>query len=491
MHDRGLRTVAIVALGMALANACARAEAPRFEDGDRVCFIGDSITHQAHYHTQIVLFYSTRFPQMRLETWNCGFAGDTAAGAVKRYAWDIAPHRPTVATIMLGMNDVSRSLYAEGKSGADVEAQRKQAIARNTANMQRLVELLTRDGTRVILITPSLFDQTGRQQAPRLAGVNDALKACATADRELAARYHASLVDFNGPMEAINRKGQERDPNFTIVGADRVHPGPVGHLVMAYLFLKAQRQSPLVAHVAIDAAKRAVVQQDNCRVTSLSVASDAISFTYLAEALPFPVDATNEAALGLVPFTEDLNQELLRISGLSPGPYELAIDGRSILKTTAAALASGINLAVIPETPQYQQAKEVQRMLAERAQIEGRKLRTFAQVNYLFLCDLAERSEQSDRRVLEESLAKLRKVDSTWNRYRCGVLEAYQELLPQKEELQRRSAELLARIGATRLPKSLTFKLQAQGPIILGAGRRGPRRDDDDRRGFVAGVGRR
>jgi len=173
---------------------------------------------------------------------------------VKRYAWDIAAHKPTVATIMLGMNDVSRSLYAPGKSGPDVEKKRREAIARRNASIERLAEQLTQDGTRVIFITPSLYDQTGNQKSENLNGVNDALKACAEADRKLAARYAAGLVDFNGPMEAINRAGQAKDPEFTIVGPDRVHPGPVGHLVMAYLFLKEQGVPPTGAAMEIDAA---------------------------------------------------------------------------------------------------------------------------------------------------------------------------------------------------------------------------------------------
>ena len=48
-----------------------------------------------------------------------GYDDGKSTGAVRRFDWDIKVHRPTVATIMLGMNDVGRSLYAPGKSGAD------------------------------------------------------------------------------------------------------------------------------------------------------------------------------------------------------------------------------------------------------------------------------------------------------------------------------------------------------------------------------------
>jgi lysophospholipase L1-like esterase len=458
-HRIALCRAALWTLAGATLSAVAAAEVPPFKDGERVCFIGDSITHQAQYHTEILLFYTTRFPQMRLTCWNCGFAGDTAAGAVKRYAWDIAPRRPTVATIMLGMNDVNRGLYAQGKSGPEVAARRQAAIANNTASMDRLAELLSRDGTRIIFITPSLFDQTGNQSTERLAGVNDALKACAEADRKLAARYGGGLVDFNGPMEAINKAGQAQDPGFTIVGSDRVHPGPVGHLVMAYLFLKAQGLSPLVAKMEIDAAQKTILKQDNCRVSAISANDGEVCFEYLAKALPFPVTPANEKVLEIVPFTDDLNQETLKVAGLAAGAYELSIDDRPILRTTAAALSGGINLATVRETPQFKQAEEVRSLLTERALIEGRKLRTFAQANYLFFSDLKVRSPEIERKVLAETSEKLRGHDDKWSRYRRGVIESYRQLLPQKESLARKSAELAARIDAIKVPKPHAYKL--------------------------------
>lgn len=460
MHSNTFFKIVFGAALTALLALSAIAEAPKFKDGDRICFIGDSITHQGGYHTQLLLFYVTRFPQMRLETWNRGFAGDSAAGGVKRYAWDIAPLKPTVATIMLGMNDVGRQLYAEDKTGPQVEAQRRKAIDARNANMGKLAALLAKDGTRIIFITPSLYDQTGNQKSEKLFGVNDALKACAEADRKLAVQYQAGLVDFNGPMEAINKAGQAKDTGFTIVGPDRVHPGPVGHLLMTYLFLKEQGISPTVADMEIDATRNAVLKQGNCEISKLSAAGGAVSFTCLEKALPFPVDPTSEKVLNLVPFTKELNQETLKVSGLSEGGYELLIDGKPVLKTNAAALKSGINLATVTNTPQYQQALNVRQLITERAPIEGRKLRVFAQVKHLFFSDLKERSPEIERKCLEESLAAMRKTDNVWNRHRIGVIESYFILIPEKAGLESKSAELFREICTANKPSAHLYVIR-------------------------------
>lgn len=63
-----------------------------------------------------------------------------------------------------------------------------------------------------------------------------------------------TVVDFHGPMTALNMEQQNRDPGWTIVGGDRVHPGAPGHLMMAWLFLKTQGAPPLVSKIAVDAA---------------------------------------------------------------------------------------------------------------------------------------------------------------------------------------------------------------------------------------------
>ncbi len=437
------------------------AAAEPFRDGDRVCFIGDSITHQMLYHTEITLFYLTRFPERRVETVNCGFAGDTAAGAVRRYDWDIAARRPTVATVMLGMNDVNRGLYKPGSSGPDTEPKRAAALDSHIKNMEMLAERLHRDGVRLILIGPSPYDQTGSQSEENLFGVNDALKSCGAAARRLAEKLNAGWVDFNAPMEAINREWQVRQPGFTVVGPDRVHPGPAGHLVMAYLFLKAQHALAIVAEVTLDGRRGEVVGHANCDVSDIRVADGTLTFTCRAAALPFPVDKACAPALEWVPFMQDLNRERLTVTGLNGERYALEIDGRRVAETTAAALARGINLAELPDTPQYKQASQIRQWVSERALIEGRKLRTLDHIEFLFLADRTNRTPDSDRAYLESKLAELTGKDTVWHRYRAGVIKNYFDLLPEQDALRWRSAELTKSIrdNVAPLPRRYAIRL--------------------------------
>lgn len=82
-----------------------------------------------------------------------------------------------------------------------------------------------------------------------------------------------------------------KDPSFTLCGNDRIHPDNDGHMVMAYLFLKAQGFAGKdVANMEINANKKQAVKAEGCTISNIKKIGKDISFDYLAEALPYPLD---------------------------------------------------------------------------------------------------------------------------------------------------------------------------------------------------------
>ena len=77
-------------LVLLVACICVQAQsvAP-FQKGDRVTFVGNSITDGGHYHSYIWLYYMTHFPKMRLWMANCGVGGDTAKEILARFDDDV------------------------------------------------------------------------------------------------------------------------------------------------------------------------------------------------------------------------------------------------------------------------------------------------------------------------------------------------------------------------------------------------------------------
>jgi lysophospholipase L1-like esterase len=287
-------------------------------------------------------------------------AGNTAEKALLRLDEDILQGSPNKATIMLGMNE---GRYAHGKA-ADAAGlkEREMAATKFRDNMTTLVARLESKKIGITLIGPSIYDQTMDESVSGYSykGFNDTLVKYKDFVQDLAKKKGWGFVDFNTPMLAVNASAQARDPNATIVGKDRVHPGPLGNYVMAYSFLKSQGVQGLVASVEIDARQAKAVQAVNCAVQGVECTGEQVSFRYEPKSLPFPIgDKTLPEADKLVPFTRDLNQELLKITGLKAGDYTVVINGADVANYSATQLEAGVNLAVEAKAPQQIKAQAV------------------------------------------------------------------------------------------------------------------------------------
>ena len=224
----------------------AQAPVPAFQPGERWCVLGDSITEGGSYHRYMELFYCTRFPDRKLEVVNCGIRGDTAPGALRRLRWDCLAAKPTVVSVMLGMNDVAPSLYNAKYSTSSMEGRRSECAETYHKGMRNLTASLIGAGVKVILIKPSIFDDTADLPFANSPGCGATLAGFASRVQAIAEESKVAVVDFSGPMMAINAQQQKHDPHFSIVGPDRTHPTPPGHRVMAYEFLRAQKASGVV-----------------------------------------------------------------------------------------------------------------------------------------------------------------------------------------------------------------------------------------------------
>ena len=87
----------------------------RFPNGARVCFIGDSITHNNLFLAHIVAFYREHFADAKVEFYNCGISGGTLTTTLNCFDEDILPYNPTHAVIMIGINDSDRNALIGAK----------------------------------------------------------------------------------------------------------------------------------------------------------------------------------------------------------------------------------------------------------------------------------------------------------------------------------------------------------------------------------------
>jgi lysophospholipase L1-like esterase len=324
------------------------------KNGDRVVFYGDSITDQRLYTTFVETYIVTRFPKLNVSFVHSGWGGDRVTGGSggaidRRLQRDVLPYKPTVVTIMLGMNDGGYKAFDQ------------KVFDTYTSGYEHIVQSLKRDlpALRLTLIQPSPYDDVTRPPTFE-GGYNAVLMRYSEFIKELASKQNAGLADLNAPVVNALKKATGADAAVAQrIIPDRVHPGAGGHLVMAAALLKAWHAPALVSAVELDAAGK-VVRAEHTVVSELK-SEGALSWTQVDAALPLSIDM-NDAVIGLAVRSSDvietLNQQTLKVKGLSSPRYQLKIDGEAIGVFTREQLIQGLNLAVLV-TPMVKQAKAV------------------------------------------------------------------------------------------------------------------------------------
>lgn len=433
-------------------------QVPRFEKGDLVAFAGDSITSGGTYHKYILTYWATRHPELGVRFRNKGIFSDFVHGGIGRLERDILKEKPNKVVLNFGMNDSGASyrkdLFGMADPDEAVLQKRRETVAAYRANMEKLLALLKERGIEPVLIGPSIYDNTMESAAPNNLGANSGIQACIAELKALA--NGAGFVDFNAPMLAVNARMQATDPAFGIAGGDRVHPGPEGHWVMAYEFLKAQNAPPLVAGVKVDAAKGAVLENTNCSVGALQAANGKISFDYLPRSLPLPANGEYRRGEKAVPITESLNREMLAVQGLAPGRYALLLDGQNAGEFTADELAAGVNIATLEANPGQRRAKAVDALIQERAGQEGR-IRQLRQME----CGMPGKKTRAEFAAAASSqLDEAKKQD---NKTMVGRLAKFLEDLPQEDSIDQSILDLEQRIFAAAKPEQIKVSIELAG----------------------------
>jgi lysophospholipase L1-like esterase len=360
-----------------------------FQKGDRIVFVGNSITDGGHYHSYIWLYYMTRFPDRRITCLNAGIGGDVIGQINDRFEDDVLSKKPTVLTLTWGMNDTGYFEWYRS-DGKDTMQKRIQRSYNNYGIVED--KLKKRSDIKKIFIGGSPYDETSKFNDKNIyPGKTQALNEVVAFQEQAAKKNGWPFVDFYHPMMTINQREQQQDSTFSLTPSDRIHPDNDGHMVMAYLFLKAQGLAGQpVAMMHIDAGTKQVKQAVNCKISTVTGTADGVSFGYLAQALPYPLDTISRGwgnrrkqsdAMKVVPFMKEFNQEVLQLSGLKAGKYDLLMDGEKVGTYDAGQLGAGINLAENSRTPEYQQAIQIRELNEERWDIE-RRLRMYAWMEF-------------------------------------------------------------------------------------------------------------
>lgn len=314
-----------------------------FKDGDRIVFLGDSITEQYQYSSDIELYLTTRFPRWNLTFLNAGIGGDTATGGARRFLTHVLAEKPTALTINFGMNDAGYGAFNPNTQATYVK------------NTEAMLKAAQKAGVRVALLSPNAVD---RRIQDRFKLYVETQKQFYAPLSELAARYGATFVDQYAITRAAVEKMETDNAKEVKPYYDGFHTASPGGLLMAHAILTGLKAPALVSNVEIDAAGNKA-KTAKCSVADLKATTNGIRFSRTDEALPLPVQGDWVSLLPYVNNLKDLNWYGLKVSGLKSGSYTLSIDGQEVGKYSADDLATGVNLGNLTKGPIHDQGQRV------------------------------------------------------------------------------------------------------------------------------------
>ncbi|MEO2047561.1 MAG: SGNH/GDSL hydrolase family protein [Pirellulales bacterium] len=343
--------------------------------GDSIVFLGDSITHQCLYTQYVEDYFYTHYPKMRLKIHNAGVGGAVAWDALQRFDEDVAAYQPKYVSILLGMNDGRYRPYQD-----DI-------FQTYRHDMTELLERLQSIGATAIPMTPTMFDARARrisekrrkkgppQNSDNIQLYNSVLTYYGTWLRDVAVMRGLGFVDMWGPLNNITLEQRKKDADFTMI-ADAVHPGPAGQVVMAVAMIEDLGLPRKVSSIRIATHnKNKPVRATGGTLTDLALNDQGIKFTWLADSLPWVVPEEAQLGVKLTRLGHRFSREGFTVLGLATGQYQLLIDGQSVGRYSAAALAAHIELQANDKTPQYQQAQKVAELNKQRNEGPVRSLR--------------------------------------------------------------------------------------------------------------------
>lgn len=201
-----------------------------FETGNRIVFIGDSITDAGRldsappygngYVNLLRALLTASHPELRLSWVNRGVSGDTVRDLEQRWEGDAIGTKPDWLSVKIGINDVWNAFRDNPARAVPIDE--------FEATLRRLLRrAVDATGCRLILAEPYLIEPD-RADPQRVRSDRYGLVV-----RRLAEEFDAVNVRTQDAFDAVL---ESSDPSGW--APDRIHPELPGHAVIAQAFLR-------------------------------------------------------------------------------------------------------------------------------------------------------------------------------------------------------------------------------------------------------------
>lgn len=221
--------IAAFAAVLVLSAALRAEEAPALKKGDRIVFLGDSITQAGvkpeGYVTVLTEAIKAAHPDLGIETFGAGVSGNKVPNLQARLEKDVIDKKPTLVFIYIGINDVWHwKMDKEGKllgGGTTKEL--------FESGLKDIIAKVNAAGARVILCTPSVIGEKHDGSNER----DGMLEEYSVISRKVAADTGSQLVDLRKAfIDHLKANNADNAPKGILTG-DGVHLNPAGNAFVA------------------------------------------------------------------------------------------------------------------------------------------------------------------------------------------------------------------------------------------------------------------
>ena len=234
---------------MLLVGLCskpARADIP-FSDGDRVLFLGDSITQDGRYVALVEAYLWAAYPELHLDIINGGLSSETVSGITEpihpyprpnvneRLSRALKLVKPDWVVVCYGMND---GIYHPAEA---------RIAAAYRDGLTKLVETVTTSGAKLILMTPPSFDVDAAPVQARLKEAKEdepygykkpypkydetLLKLAGIVSSFTDDKAVERVIDLHATTSKYLRRVKNSKPDYQY--GDGIHPPVDGHLAIS------------------------------------------------------------------------------------------------------------------------------------------------------------------------------------------------------------------------------------------------------------------
>lgn len=199
------------------------------QDGERMLFIGDSITDCGRrdcaiplgdgYVSMFTELVTARHPERNIEWVNMGIGGNRTTHLKERWQADVIGMRPNRLSVKIGINDLNSFLRGDPE-GVPPDQYRRNFNEILTSTRQALGEI------PVVLITP-FYISTNRKDEVEGA-VLGMIPEYIDIVEEMSAKYDTLLLNLHN----VFQEQLEHRPPSTFC-PEPVHPNHTGHMIIA------------------------------------------------------------------------------------------------------------------------------------------------------------------------------------------------------------------------------------------------------------------